>query len=136
MVEIEPTEIDKIKTATEANDPFFDWIYEKYRSRDGFNSYMPYTKTSYLDALSCGVGAMLSKAVCMYLMYVYECDVAGFEIERDVYQYELITEVYKHGGWDNYVYDTEYGVKVVDYYDFGCWPQDHLEGEVLYGIDN
>jgi hypothetical protein len=103
-VEIESSELKKIRSAVEGNKHFFKSIYERYRSRDGFTSHTPYTKKKYLNALS-GDGPMLSKAVCMYLMYNYERDIVTFEIEKDVYQSELIAEVVKHGDWYNYYYD-------------------------------
>ena len=119
VIEIEPSEIEKIKSYVEnVGQYFFSWIHERYCSQDGFISYMPYTKTSYLDALSSDVGALLSKAVSMFLMFEYESYIEEFGLRKDFYQSELIAEVWKHGGWDDYVYDNEYGVRVKDYYIF------------------
>jgi hypothetical protein len=102
-VEIKPSEIEKIKSAAEnIGEPFYSWIYERYSSRDGFISHMPYTKAGYLEALS-SEGATLSKAVCMYLMYIFEQYASEFELGKYVYQNELVAKVLERGSWDSYV---------------------------------
>ena len=65
-VEIEQEEIDKIFRATVNNKEFFEWA-KRYKSYDGFISYMPHTWNDYMKAIG---GHDLERAVAMYLTYV------------------------------------------------------------------
>jgi hypothetical protein len=114
-VKTEASEIEKVKNAVAGNKHFFDWIFANYRSRGGFISYMPYTKSEYLTALSDN-GGLLSKAICLYLMFAHEKSIAAFEMKRDFYQRKFLAEIGKHGGWENYAYDLEYDWKISDLY--------------------
>ena len=106
QVEIEENEIEKIRRVVENDNNFFDWIYKNYRTRDGFNSYMPYEKEDFIKALKGeweefeDKKSGLPKAISMYIMYVAN---NSENIEIDYYQQALEEAVEEHGRYDLYI---------------------------------
>ena len=68
FVEIDEREIDNLGTRLKGNNKFLTWIYDSYRTKSGFISFMPYTEEMFFDALA---GKDIERALSMYLMGYY-----------------------------------------------------------------
>lgn len=78
---------------------FFEYI-KRFGSRDGFISYMPYTRKKYIEAIQ---GKDLERSVAMFIMYLVECGAMCYSLE--IYQRDLedeMNDVCYENGWYEY----------------------------------
>lgn len=57
---------------------FYEWMFDKYHTRDGFISFMPYTKEKYIAAIQ---GKDLEKSVSMFLTFLLESKISCYPLE-------------------------------------------------------
>ena len=99
-LEFDDSLINKIRQTVD--DKFFEWAREKYKSRDGFISFMPYGKTDFMDALYLKEDSIeLIRAVSMYLTYQMK------DFAQD-YQQDYINEVWDYATDNGYTEEEEY----------------------------
>jgi hypothetical protein len=80
-------------------DDFFEYI-KRFGSRDGFISYMPYTREKYIEAIQ---GKDLERSVAMFIMYLVECGAMCYSLET--YQIDLedeMNDICYENGWYEY----------------------------------
>lgn len=81
-------------------DDFFDYIKERFCSRDGFISLMPYTKERYIEAIQ---GKDLERSVAMLIMYLVECGAMCYSLETYQRDFEdEMNDVCLLNGWYEY----------------------------------
>ena len=66
-IEVEQSEIDRLARELMENWEFIEWIYDTYKSRPGFMSFMPYWKDEFKEAIG---GKDIESALSMYLMWL------------------------------------------------------------------
>ena len=104
-IEMEESEIEKIKSAVKGNEKFFAWA-ERYKSRDGFISFMPYEREEYITALE---GRDRERAVSMYFTYLLEREY-GYVREDDwdtIYQERFEDYVFARQVLEAHKHDPE-----------------------------
>ena len=86
-VEVEQAELDKILPAVQNNEKF--WKYaERYKSHDGFISFMPCYKDEYIKAIK---GKDIVRALAMYLGFLYKENSIPVYNPYNEYIYESIS---------------------------------------------
>ena len=103
-VEIVQSEINKIYNMIKDNYDFFEWIYETYRTRSGFISFMPYTKDDFIEALG---GKDIERALSMYLMWIMHIECERKEGSTS-YQYNLIESLMENNTEYEFIEDERY----------------------------
>ena len=87
-------------------EPYYDYIVKRFGSRDGFVSFMPYEKESYIKAIQ---GKDLERSVAMYIIYLTEHGDMTYPLET--YQREFedeMNDICLVNGWYEYDdYDME-----------------------------
>lgn len=84
------------KIINELDDDFYRYIRKRFGTRDGFISFMPYTKEKYLEAIH---GKDLTRSIAMYMTYIIECKCYDMEIYQRDFEDEMF-EVSAINVWD------------------------------------
>jgi len=102
-IDIEESEIEKIKNnVLEISDEFFTWA-EKYKSRDGFISYMPHYKDEWIKAID---GKDIERAIAMYFTYILESNEDMWVDDwMTIYQENFVEYVFGNSSIEEYMED-------------------------------
>lgn len=101
-IEIDPEEINKIFDSVINDKAFWKWA-EQYKSCDGFISFMPWQKQDYIDALQ---GQDITRAVAMYLTYIYEKENNFEKVEFD-YTYSIFEKISENHFLSEFINDEK-----------------------------
>lgn len=88
-----------------ANDEFFEFIKNKYKSYDGYICFMPNTKEKFFEELGKKVdapGYPFEKAISAWIMYEFEK-----EFDPQKYQQEYLADVWEYASSNGYEEDDE-----------------------------
>lgn len=96
------------KTVFNITNDFFEWIYERYKSRDGFISFMPYTKGEYLTAIQDITSKNFERSIAMFITFLTESEYMNYALSMYQENFEdMMNDACLLNGWYEYEEDEE-----------------------------
>ena len=104
-VEVEQSEINRLAKELLENREFTDWIFDTYKSHDGFISFMPYWRDEFKEAID---GKDVERAFSMYLMWLLKKEFLDSQDYYNPYQENLLEKICSNYSESEFIDDRTY----------------------------